>query len=154
MKILFLDFDGVLLDPLKTTQRDEYGWLFEPSPVAELTRVIEVTGCKLVISSSWGIGNELGVLEMWLHRNMPGEIIGFTPNLSHLTEETDGLWVAQSRGEEIAHWLDANPSVTHYAIVDDVDDMTRQQRPRLVLVAEDQGLTPEAADRIIALLTN
>ena len=51
MKIIFLDIDGVL--NVIPQGRDEYGAIFHPEFVANLKHIIDKTGAKLVISSTW-----------------------------------------------------------------------------------------------------
>ena len=50
-KILFLDIDGVL--NITCNYFDEFGCTFEKPFVDNLAWIIEQTGAKIVISSSW-----------------------------------------------------------------------------------------------------
>ena len=61
MKIIFLDFDGVmdteyydhLLSEADKPIADEYGLLFDPECVKNLKYIIDSTGADIVISSTW-----------------------------------------------------------------------------------------------------
>lgn len=144
MKVLFLDFDGVLNSHQSCTfwhnKRDQAKWeneMYEAwqgtlkeylalefcpiamSNVEELMR--RVPDLKIVVSSTWRLGETPETLKKILH---PSKLIGdaiidVTPALRYkkdTTEEAD-------RGDEIKHWLDRHPEVTHYVIVDDDNDM-------------------------------
>lgn len=51
MKIIFLDIDGVL--NVNFNGRDKYGRIFHPNFVDNLRDIINRTGAKIVISSTW-----------------------------------------------------------------------------------------------------
>ena len=61
MKIIFLDFDGVMdtayYDHVLAKEgkpgNDKYGTIFDPYCVQNLKRIIDETGAKIVVSSSW-----------------------------------------------------------------------------------------------------
>lgn len=61
MKIIFLDFDGVMdtayYDHILSKEGkpldDEYGAIFDPYCIQNLKRIIEETGADIVVSSSW-----------------------------------------------------------------------------------------------------
>ena len=54
----------------------------------------------------------------------------------------------RSRGEEVALWLNRQPVVQTFVIL---DDFTTDQLPQLVRTTLNRGLTPELADRVAAL---
>ncbi len=80
MKIIFLDIDGVLA--LMHREQDKYGSLFHEQFVANLKRIIDETGAKIVISSTWRHSGLTELKEMWTKRNLPGEVIDVTPQIS------------------------------------------------------------------------
>ena len=49
-KYIFIDFDGVITTP---TSR----WCIDPNKVKHIESIIQKTGAKLVISSSWSVGS-------------------------------------------------------------------------------------------------
>lgn len=61
MKIIFLDFDGVMdtgYDDLIRNKEgkpfyDEYGILFDPNCIKNLKYIIDNTGANIVVTSSW-----------------------------------------------------------------------------------------------------
>lgn len=128
MKILFVDFDGVLNSQgsflLEKRRRDK-------NPNIEIS--IQNTLCKvctsnfqfildqdpnktikIVISSSWRIFNDL----KWLKKKLKSygidssRVIGVTPH--------SGMYY--DRGAEIAAWLYNRADIEKYVIIDDVDD--------------------------------
>ena len=155
MKALFLDIDGVLApsdygaaigvqskidDTVKT--RDKYGALFDPRTVAWLVWIIAETGAGIVISSSWRKDGELTMSELWKDRNLPGRIIGIT--------STDQKY-EDFRGLEIQAWLNENPKVTSYAILDDEVDILPEHVPNFVR-CDSVGITMSRARKVINIL--
>lgn len=149
--VLFLDVDGVL------NNRDTFVALRErkaplcPEAIQRLNDVVERTGCKVVLSSTWrkmqGYVDDLKAAngfpsphEDWRTIDMP-----------FITR--NGIIVSTAmRGNEIAEWLGRHPEVSRYAIVDDDSDMLPEQKDRFVQTSFDTGLTDEHASRLIALL--
>jgi histidinol phosphatase-like enzyme len=76
IKVIFLDLDGVL--NVYCEDRDEFGCTFHSNFVDNLKRIIEKTGAKIVISSSWRKDGLKFMLDLWKFRNLPGEIIDLT----------------------------------------------------------------------------
>lgn len=148
MKIIFLDLDGVL--NVYPQGHDEFGAIFHAHFVDNLKRIIDETGAKIVISSTWRMSGLSEMQRMWKERNLPGEVIDVTPIMN--TE----------RGEEIAEWLREN-QVDNFCILDDDDDMLFEQLNNFVKCSgntdhEDHvdgggyGLTKKCAERTIEIL--
>lgn len=155
MKVIFLDIDGVL--NLIPQGHDKFGALFHPHLVSNLKRIIDETGAKIVISSTWRMGNGLpGMTEMWKLRDLPGEVVGITPNFMVKYGTT------LCRGKEIDAYLESHPEVENYVIIDDDSDMEPHQGENFVMTAgntdhEDcvdlgYGLTKKCADWAIDIL--
>lgn len=149
LKVIFLDIDGVL--NVIPEDRDEFGAVFQAPFVDNLKMIIEQTNAKIVISSSWRHSGKSVMLEMWLKRQLPGEVIDITPNF---------MKVSAIRGEEIADWLHNN-WVDAYVILDDDDDMLPEQLRFFVQTAghgspsdrnEGYGLTTSRALKAISIL--
>jgi hypothetical protein len=104
-RIILLDIDGVL--NVNFPSHDEYGRCFHPNFVDNLKYIIDETGAKIVISSTWRFSGLVIMKEMWEKRNLPGEIIDITPHIDIC-----------KRGEEIEYWL-KNNEVDSFVIVDD-----------------------------------
>ena len=162
MKVIFLDIDGVLnYEEFYTrhTQGKERRSTYPLSEicrraVANVNRIVDATGAKIVISSTWrhsGIDYCRNVL---VESGLTGEIIDITPELGRA-----GSWV--ERGNEILKWLQDNKlykydsymTIDHdYAIIDDDSDMLYQQRHNFFECSPKTGLTVELADKVIEFL--
>lgn len=148
-KIIFLDIDGVL--NVIPQGRDEYGSIFHSHFVDNLKTIIDNTGAKIVISSTWRFDGLVQMQKMWKHRNLPGEIIDITPHID----------ICQ-RGKEIDAWLKAHKDTTHYVILDDDTDMLDDQWNNFVQTSENSehedcvdigyGLTKKCAEKAIDIL--
>lgn len=176
MGVLFLDFDGVLNSSryMRENRRRFAGGVLnrvsdaiDRAAVARLNAVVERTGAKVVISSSWRKSVTLSSLRRLLRvTGFRGEVIGKTPVMTRAEVELlvtfdtgpraameDHLSLRHvERGHEIQRWLTGHPEVTHIAIVDDDTDMAHLY-DRLVLTDCEEGLQDEHVERLVALLT-
>lgn len=162
--ILFLDFDGVLNsgdnsiilnflaahNPKKGL--DTFAGIeFDERCVRWLQWIIDNTGAKIVISSSWRLHYELEQMKaIWKQLALPGEIIGYTPFETGLSALGDyEIERKFERGKEIQSWLNAN-KVDNYCIIDDEYEMLPDQ----VFVQTDPefGLTYETAKLVVEYL--
>lgn len=155
MKVIFLDIDGVLNVIPKTI--DKWGAYFGPEDhfVKNLKTLIDQTGAKIVISSTWRMSGLQYMKDMWADRNLPGEIIGITPN--HMMKTGTTL----QRGKEIDEWLSKN-DVQNYVILDDDCDMEKHQMKNFVRTFKNfkdedsvdmgYGLTNNCTKRAIEIL--
>lgn len=158
MKVIFLDIDGVLNVYCQT--RDEYGCIFHKPFEDNLRQIIKDTEAKIVISSSWRLSGKQAMLETWKHRDLPGEIIDITPNLTY----GEGFLTSTPRGKEIQQWLDEHPEVENYVIIDDDADMLKHQLSHFVKTSDNSdhpdaldigyGLTRKCAEKAIYILNN
>lgn len=119
MKIIFLDFDGVLNSNNWYSRRfNEIGtsnisgkyplYEFDPLSIKELNRIIEQTGASVVVSSSWRVGNRIEDLQQMLDAvGFVGKVIDTTPRFR--TKGTDNnqnaITYTIPRGCEIDWWL-------------------------------------------------
>jgi len=130
MKVIFLDFDGVITTP-------DTKWHIGLVYVKRIKKICDVTGAKLVISSSWqryaGINNESREerVNNWLKgilmKGYRGPIKKF---FQDYTYDMSGRFYGEygpDRGADIKSWLVRNPDVTNYVIIDDEDDMLDEQ---------------------------
>ena len=135
MKVIFLDYDGVLNNWGTTTKTiDGILTMADKQLVARLNLIIERTGAKLVLSSSWRLFPD------W-ERAM--ELSGIKEKFLGRTGKDHDL-----RGEEIDAWLNDHPEVTKYAIIDDCNDMLPSQLPNFFQTSSEFGLTQEIADSV------
>ena len=154
-KILFLDFDGVMVtdryqEQLANTNsplRDEYGAKFDPVCVENLHHIIINTDADIVVTSTWKMERGLdGMQHMWQARSLPGEVIGVTPDINPIY-----------RGDEIQAWIDTQTDAVCYIIIDDcpiLDFFREDQLPFLSEVDERIGLDEDASKRVIRHLNN
>lgn len=130
MKVIFLDFDGVLNSAasflLEERIRKENKIFDDLCPVNEtLCRVCtsnfrhildEVQDAKIVISSTW---RELFDIP-WLQEKLASygidkdRVIGVTPVV-----RPPRMSMSVERGQEIKAWLDQHPEITKFVIIDD-----------------------------------
>ena len=166
-KILFLDIDGVLNTALwfdskyKNASKDKWGYVFDPTSVANLKRIVDETGAGIVISSSWKFFGLPVLRKMWKARELPGKIIDCTPDsmcdesMQDLDIDFDLIDPGASRGYEIREWLSRHgKNVSHYAILDDMYEMLPEQQSHLVMTDSETGITNEDADKVIEILNS
>ena len=160
MKVLFLDIDGVLNTALwhrqadKNLEKDQYGYLFDSKSIANLANIIDETGAHIVISSSWKCMGLPKLQKMWVERGLPGKIIDATPDCqdSKLWQEMDFQY---NRGCEIKAWLTQNgKNVSHYAILDDLDDILPEQEPHFVWIDPETGITEGNVAQAVMILNH
>lgn len=146
MKVIFLDFDGVLNSAQSAnfwhSRRDQAQWEsnmyrdwpgtlkeyiameFCPIALRNVEELIERNpDLKVVVSSTWRLGETPETLKKILS---PSKIIGdaiidITPAFRN-----------GPRGEEIQDWLNNHPDVTQYVIIDDDSDMLDSQMNNFV----------------------
>lgn len=156
MRLVFLDFDGVLCNRESITtgykartapEQDPYG--AHADCVAALNRIIEQTGAVIVVSSTWRkCKNPRTKMAETLKRwNVNGTVIDVTPQL--YGEEYN----YKRRGSEIQLWLKmyTQHEIESFVILDDDSDMG-ELKHRLVRCNFEIGLTEADADKAIAML--
>jgi hypothetical protein len=143
MKVLFLDIDGVLNSARTCLAHGGYPHefgpthmaMFDTTAVALIRGLCKTAGVSVVVSSAWRITHTWQEIGAGL--DLP--TIDSTPRL------------VGPRGAEIQAWLDAHPSVTMYAIVDDDSDMLPEQAPNFVQTSGFEGLSFSNFERLCAL---
>ena len=160
-KVIFLDIDGVLNPKWWDNRKpsDRYGCLFDPNTVDHLEEIVVKTGAVIVISSSW---KDMGLSElqkMWKDRNLPGKVIDITPNymsdemLLNADLNDIDLDCLDIRGYEINGWLTLHgKDVSHYVIIDDMDDILTEQRSHFIQTDPEVGITKDDVEKAISLL--
>jgi HAD domain in Swiss Army Knife RNA repair proteins len=152
MRLIFLDIDGVLNCQLFFAERTKVvgGTYLENNICKErlgwLNELCSETGAKVVISSTWRLGNKLCELQDLF--NIVGgtfEIVGYTPNLRH---------EACVRGNEILQYIKDHEELGYhsdyhdYAIIDDDSDMLLWQKDNFFQTDTYAGLTPNICHKI------
>mgnify|MGYP006988954988 CR=1 FL=1 len=112
-----------------------------------LRQIIDSTDADIVVTSTWKMERGLdGMQRMWQVRNLPGKVVGVTPDIDPI-----------HRGNEIQAWLDAYGGDCRYAIIDDcpiLDFFREEQLPFLFKADERTGLDTAAARRVIEYLNS
>ena len=154
VRLLFLDIDGILNSDTYYKRRAENKDTrpyplseFDPEAVKQYMRIIQETGAKTVISSSWRHTDGLrSILKNVGFRGSPLDF-EITPYLGTI------------RGLEIKKYmedyLDKHPEdkIESYCIIDDDIDMLYEQKDNFVKCdAYYGGLTKEKADEVIKIL--
>lgn len=139
MKILFLDIDGVV-NCETTAQRHRGAIGIDPYMAFLVARIVERTGCKVVLSSSW--------------RHFPDGCDEVARQVVPLLDVTPKMPLfggadQKERGHEIKAWLDEHPEVTRYAILDDNSDMLDEQLPNFFKTSWATGITEEIAEKVV-----
>lgn len=142
MKILFLDVDGVL-----NSTRSRSFLALSKGALRRLRSIVEQTGCKIVVSSTWR-KHEFSRVRLRKTLRYKGlEIYDITPDFSRGSIGERGC-----RGDEIQEWLDRHPETTAYCILDDDSDMLDSQLRNFVQTDMDYGLTDTLAYRAVQIL--
>ena len=185
MKIIFLDIDGVLNHEIWYKKRmeikqgtdakdwsDQYPFYeFDPVSVNFLNLIVEKTGAKVVVSSTWRHGRRVEDLQNILKSvGFNGEVIDTTPSLNaRIGKDPAGYTVP--RGCEIDWWLKNKgdfqrinwskerqqeyidkSKVKNYVILDDDSDMLYSQREHFVQTSFKDGLSEKKAIKAIEIL--
>lgn len=147
MKILFLDVDGVMNneETLKKTAHRFQGVIgIDPYLALLVNRIIEATGCKVVLSSSWrGSAESHEYIEKCIGTKL---------------HDITGRCCAGIRGVEIYQWINKNipyneRDKTPYAILDDDSDMLIWQKDNFFQTSFKTGITEKISQDVINHLT-
>lgn len=162
--IIFLDIDGVINILSLKSGYDDYGQIFYKPFVENLKYIIECTDADIVISSTWRMKGLSILKNMWMDRNLPGNIVDITPNANPFFERNvmiNGVYKncdEIGRGDEIDLWLSKN-IVEKYVIIDDIDQFMEHQQKYFVKTSENKhidsikgmGLTRTCSEKTINL---
>jgi hypothetical protein len=131
MKIIFLDFDGVL-NSRRWFEKNQaeiiasrsfferHSAELDPEAVARVKRIVDETGAQVIVSSTWRLLHTNDQLKDHLEAkgwpNAP--IVGRTPDIRE---------AGRKRGDEIAMWLSNHRDVTNFVCLDDDSDFHDDQ---------------------------
>lgn len=139
--IIFLDIDGVLVTP--RTEADIIGDYarFDFECVAALNQLTNLTGAKLILSSSWRVGEDIGKLRTYFtSQRVTGDLVDMTP--------IDPL---SDREKEISDWLETRPKRPRFVILDD-DPYFKELASFHILTNSQSGLTDEDVESSLRIL--
>lgn len=149
MKVVFLDFDGVLNSVrwYQTGMKESqcalyYAKKIDPAAVGLLNQLVDRTGASVVISSTWRRFADDVAVRTLRARGFMGQIIGKTPELSTF------------RGLEIQSWLSTPPvPVESFVILDDENDMVHLEHRLVQTSFQLGGLQDVHVERAIQILS-
>lgn len=163
MRIVFVDFDGVLNSELfyKNNSIKDITDNIDPFCVRQLNAILEKTGAKVVVSSSWAkLMDDEELNRILTKHGFEGEIVGFVPSLSLVGETESSAQASVPRGLEIKNWIETNQDIigekcfnyNDYAILDDDSDMLLEQMDNFFQTDPYVGITPFIVDRVVTFL--
>jgi len=152
MKVIFLDFDGVI-----TTLKS--GWKLDNEKQLLIKQICDSTGAKIVISSSWrryDLGRTIACLENH-HKNsfvLFDYLIDVTAIMYSFKHGERENHYKAPRGVEIQQWLEEHEEVTNYVILDDDTDILLAQKPYFIKTNVYYGIYPKDVKRAIKILSS
>lgn len=115
MKVIFVDFDGVLNTEKYVLKFAEFGLILDPARMQLLKRIVDATDAKIVLSTTWR--------EHW--DSKPDECDNIGVQMNEIFKE-HGLsifsktpFISRNREDEIEAWLGENPQVENFVVLDD-----------------------------------
>ena len=146
MKIIFLDFDGVITHP-------ESGWRIDQKKVKLVEKIIKATDAKIVISSSWAIGSKDA--EAFIKHNLSEKLLNTLFAKSIFSVVQQARYWDDSRGQQIERWLNEHENeVENYVILDDDSDMLESQLFNFVQTDTFFGMSDRTVDLAVKILNN
>lgn len=148
MKVIFLDFDGVI-------STFEKGWRLDEEKLTLLKEIVDETDAKIVVSSSWkrGYNNAVSFIESLYKKKRNEEIVKsdifgwFAKNIYDITGN------AAMRGDEVQNWIDEHyEDVENYVILDDDEDFNEEQLFNFVQTDSFEGITSREVKLCIKIL--
>jgi len=157
IKVIFLDIDGVLNYNGCKTETSSGSMFVNDNKIKILKEIIDRTGAKVVLSSTWRIGwkhLDMGLTDTWAIRDfveLRDKLLEFEIKFYDKTPMFDKFM--RRRGEEIQAWLDNHEDVDGYVIIDDLSgNWLRPCASHLLQTSESRGLLEKhikVAERII-----
>lgn len=150
MKVIFLDFDGVLNCDRYVRSCGHFGVVIDPARMELLKKIVDATDAEIVLSTSWRehwgpVPDECDETGNEINRIFGGygiSIVGKTP--------VDG----DSREGEILSWLDSHPEVESFAVLDDMFLDGKILRGRFVRTSTIRGGLDEESVKAVTELLN
>ena len=157
MKVIFLDFDGVI-----TTLKSKYK--LDPDKMALIGRILDATGAKIVISSSWrrySLEDTIKDITDTSKHNVgdnpfpyPDAVVGVTERMYSFSYPNNDRHFCLPRGVEIQHYIDTHKEVEQYVILDDDCDMLLCQADNFIRTDTYEGISELDVEKAIVILNN
>ncbi len=161
--IIFLDIDGVIATH---STLEEGMWGLTPEKQDLLRIILEKTGAKIVLSSSWRqhtLEDTISFMNVQGFR-FSDKIIGVTIRAYHYIQK--GIHLSIPRGVEIKQWIDTNIHSENgknfnrkkvgvdynYVILDDDNDMLLEHNNHFIRTDSMEGLSADNVRKAIAIL--
>jgi hypothetical protein len=158
-RVLFLDFDGVLLPFGMKAPDNDPDWV-SPRHVAHLNDVVAATDCDIVISSDWRKFDPLDRLVsflVWSGFDFPDKVVDVTDDNRVFVDDVDRdgnfdrrCVATNPRGTVIRKWITDN-GCDNFVIVDD-NEVGDGMDGWLVQTDPTVGLTHDVAQTLIKRL--
>lgn len=159
MKVIFLDFDGVLNGDVssedfhamraaaKVKDLDTVAHLgLDPVLVERIDRICRATGASIVISTGWRSSFSHDELVTMLRmRGLTTEVVGSTPQLG---PERMSEYPPTTRTREIKAWLSRHAGVAHWLAIDDMG----LKLAHFLQTDDRTGITESDAEQAILML--
>ena len=151
MKVIFLDFDGVITSP-------DSKWKIDMHKIKIINDICDKTDAKIVVTSTWRMGyhDDVYACHERLKRyfiknnyldNFKDTFDKFISNIIGMTECIGGL-----RGDEIKSYMNEHPEVENYVIIDDDSDMCDYQLCNFIQTDTYDGITERDAKLCVDIL--
>lgn len=147
MKVIFLDFDGVINDVRDTSN------LVVTEYVFRLKKIVEITGAKIVVSSSRKnefIGENVTHEESYCYQNYELPLQSLGVEIFDYTPLVDAP-LLERKEFEIEAYLQEHPEIEEYVILDD-DMVMKKFLEHQVFIEYSNGLLEEHINPAIAIL--
>ena len=151
MKILFLDFDGVI-----TTYQSK--WKIDMNKIKIINEICDKTDAKIVVTSSWRIGYSGGIsafheyLKQYFIKNQ--YLDHFKDIFDKFINNIIGMTMSggADRGNEIKFYMNEHTDIENYVILDDDSDMCDYQLFNFIQTDTYEGITERDAKLCINIL--
>lgn len=154
MKVIFLDFDGVI-----TTEASE--WRLDTDKMLLVKRICDETSAKIVISSSWRRFTLEDTFNMLSEYEQSGKevpfilkdyVVGITNRMYAFKEGNVHIHYGLPRGCEISRYLTEHKDISKYVILDDDTDMLLEQAPYFINTNWGLGINEQDVEKAIEIL--